>query len=182
MTIYLFRQIRFLMTSFLERFRLVAFLLVFLLSGCSTVGDYLSGSSPTQTPSFSYPGQLSPIHIGQTTKDEVRQMLGEPMDVQVATGDGRPHESWAYPSSQDDVHPFQYVMGFGVLALPSKDPPASFAVSFNDLGIVQGITLRGIQSFGSPSISPYAELPSVEVSPFGSNNPLVRQGYLLTTE
>jgi hypothetical protein len=109
-------------------------------------------------------------------------MLGEPRNIQVATSEGGSHESWAYPSSQEDFHPFQYVPGLGVLALSSEDPPASFAVSFNDVGIVQGITLREIQSFGSPFIAPYAELPSLEISPYGSNNPLVRQGYLFTTE
>ena len=173
MAIYLFRRIRFLMNSFLKSFRWEAFLLVLLLPGCSTVGDYLSGSSSTQqNPTFSYPKQISPIHIGKTTKEDLRQMLGEPMDVQVASLNEGSREAWAYPSQGEAINLFQFIPGFGVLALSHKVEDPSFSVSFSENGVVQGITLREIQSYDQGSVPfPGEKTPSVEF--YGVNNPLV---------
>ena len=173
MAIYLARQSRFVIPSFFKSLQWGLFLLVFVLSGCSLAGDYLSGSTHPQNPSFSYPVQLSPIHIGETTKNEVRQILGKPQDVQVASLREGTREAWAYPSQGEVINPAQFIPVFGVLALSYEIDAPSFSVSFSDKGIVQGVTLREIQTYDQGSIPLYTK-NAQPVELYGVNNPLVR--------
>ena len=151
MGIYLNRQFPLLILSFFKSPQWGIFLLILVLSGCSSAGDYLSGSSYPQNPSFPYAVQLSPIHIGETTKNEVRQILGKPQDVQVASLREGTREAWAYPSQGEVINPLQFIPVFGVLALSHEIDAPSFSVSFSDKGIVQGVTLREIQTYDQGS-------------------------------
>ena len=172
--VLLSRRFHFLIPSFFKSPQWGIFLLVLVLSGCSSAGDYLSGSSYPQNPSFSYAVQLSPIHIGETTKNEVRQILGKPQDVQVASLREGTREAWAYPSSQGEViNPLQFILVLGVLALSHEIDTPSFSVSFSDMGIVQGVTLREIQTYDQGSIPLYKK-NTQPVEFYGVNNPLVR--------
>ena len=147
--------------------------LILLLTGCTVTGDRLSGSAFHRDPGIAYPTSLDHIHIGVTTKGDVRNLFGNPTDIQLSSDHSPARESWAYAKASPSIHPLQYVPGFGALALPKHHGTASFSISFSSDGVVEGIALREVQPYGEPGASLSAwKSPSV-IHPYGRNNPLV---------
>jgi len=147
--------------------------LIILLTGCTTAGDWLSGSAAKRDSAIAYPKKLSKVQIGVTTKDEVRNLWGNPNDLQISSNNGTTHEAWGYASADPSVHPLQYVLGFGVFAIPRHSADPSFAISFSSEGVVEGMVLREVQPFGEFGVSKRVSEPHSSISPYGSKNPLM---------
>ncbi len=152
---------------------LVIFLILFLI-GCTAAGDRLSGSAIHRDPAIAYPSSLDSIRIGGTTKDEVRNLLGAPTDIQRSSDATGTRESWAYAHADPAIHPLQYVLGVGAFALSDQQRQPSFSISFSSDELVDGVAVRDIQPFGESGASTIALGTVSEVSPYGTNNPLTR--------
>lgn len=154
------------------RIHIFAIVLLALLSGCAALGDLISGSAVQRDPAIAYPEQLKDVQIGVTTKEDVRNLLGEPTDLQISSDDGSARESWAYAQTPSKINPLQYIPGLGFLALPKDGLRHSFAISFSPEGTVEGIALREVQPSDASQAS--KGLPKDQNSPlsYGNNNPL----------
>lgn len=146
--------------------------LILLLTGCTAAGDRLSGSALHRDPAIAYPTSLDHIHIGVTTKEEVRNLFGNPTDIQLSSDHNQARESWAYATANPSIHPLQYVLGFGALSLSTQQHQSSFSISFSPDGIVDGIGLRDVQPFGEAGASLSTLGTTSHVLPYGMNNPL----------
>ncbi|MEC4681318.1 MAG: hypothetical protein VST67_11570, partial [Nitrospirota bacterium] len=91
---------------------LLVIFLILLLTGCTAAGDRLSGSALHRDPAIAYPTSLDHIHIGVTTEDDVRNLYGNPTDIQLSSDHNQARESWAYAKANPSIHPLQYVPGF----------------------------------------------------------------------
>jgi len=151
---------------------LVPIVLLLFLAGCSSVGDLLSGEQNSQHPGLVYPPQLESVFIGQTTKEEVRNLFGNPTDLQVSSDHDSAHESWAYAKANPAINPLQFVPGFGVLALSEGQGVYSFSMSFSASGVVEGVWLREVQPYGDGSATVATIQGTSSVQPYGRNNPL----------
>lgn len=158
---------------FTSKHRAMVFLvLVGLLTGCTSWGDRLSGTASHPNPSIEYPKVLEHVKIGLTTKEEVRELVGNPTDLQVSSVGGSTRESWAYAETYPKIHPLQYIPGVGVFALSNKRPPPSFAISFSSKGVVDGIVLREVQPSGADQTSKDSSEHQAWPMSYGKNNPL----------
>ena len=148
--------------------------MVLTLSGCTAAGDYISGSSITRDPALQYPPALESLEIGTTTKEEVLRIFETPTDLQVSSGNGGPHEAWAYAWANPVIHPIQYVPVFGAWAFREPDPMDSFSVSFSDRGVVAGVSLEKVEPYGESHPYSIRVQPGTKIPPYGSKNPLAR--------
>ena len=149
--------------------------LMILLAGCTTAGDWVSGSAAHRDPALAYPKQLDRVQIGVTTKDEVRNLLGPPTDVRLSPDQTQASESWAYAKADPAIHPMQYIPGLGGFMLSKHRRQASFSISFSSHGIVDGIVLGDVQPVGESGASKVERATTAEPYPYGRNNPLTRQ-------
>ena len=147
-------------------------LIFFLLTGCSSVGDWLSRPSGPSS-GLAYPAQFDHIIIGVTKQAEVRGIFGTPTDIQTSVKGGARRETWAYAHASPSINPFQYLPVFGVLALTPLQESQTFSVSFGSDGIVDGISVRDVQPYGSVASSTMGLVGGREVKPYGMNNPMV---------
>ncbi len=135
----------------------------------------MSGSTADREPAVAYPTELDRVHIGVTTKDEIRRMLGDPTDIRLSSDRDQGSESWAYANANPSINPFQYVPLAGVFAVPGQRHRSSFSISFSPDGVVDGITLRDVQPLGE-SWTPKAERRTTSgPDPYGRHNPLTRR-------
>ena len=149
--------------------------LMILLTGCTTAGDWVSGSAAHRDPAIAYPKQLAQVQIGVTTKDEVRNLLGPPTDVRLSSDQTQASESWAYAKADPAIHPLQYIPGLGGFMLSKHQRQSSFSISFSSHGIVDGIVLRDVQPVGESGASKVESGTTAKPYPYGRNNPLARQ-------
>ena len=152
---------------------LLAISFMLLSSGCTTAGDWLSGSAADREQAMPYPTQLEHVQIGVTTKDEIRNMLGNPTDIRLSSDHNQASESWA--NANPSINPLQYIPGFGAFAFSMKQPRSSFSISFSSDGVVDGITLRDVQPLGESWASGTGRGPMPKPYPYGKNNPLTRR-------
>ncbi|MDA0739257.1 MAG: hypothetical protein O2999_08425 [Nitrospirae bacterium] len=128
-----------------------------------------------KSPGIAYPEQLETVQIGVTTKEDVRHLFGAPTDLQVSSAGGLTRESWAYASTHPKINPWQYFLGFGVLALSKEIPRDSFAISFSPEGTVEGIGIREFQSFDLDLSQKNISGNQPRHMSYGMNNPLTHQ-------
>ncbi len=153
------------------------FLLVslFLLCCCTAWSEKLSGPTKSQAVALHYPTQLVPIQIGRTTQQEVRQLFGNPIDIQVSSEGEVPNETWAYAKAQPPTNPAQFIPLAGYYALSDQNAAPSFSVSFSDDGMVQGLTLWDLHTYGGYPSRLYSKEDMLEEPLYGMNNPMIRQ-------
>ncbi|MDT7043122.1 hypothetical protein [Candidatus Nitronereus thalassa] len=145
---------------------------IWALAGCTSVGDRHIPETSQMDFGLTYPSHLDSVHIGKTTKDEVKKMFGNPRDLQVASDSQGARESWAYAKADPPLHPLQYVPIFGVLALPPDQFGHSFSMSFSAEGLVDSVGIQEFQPYedgGAPGQTIAGASP---VHPYGSHNPL----------
>ena len=115
------------------RFIAVA-LLVGLLSACATSGNpaVLDQSIVTQ------------IKLGQSTKEDVRRLLGEPNYTSITQISSRQNEVWAYGYLKHETNPLIYVPVVGLFVLAfgglGEYESESVSVSFDQDGIVRSMS------------------------------------------
>jgi hypothetical protein len=150
-----------------------ALIVIFLsLAGCTAAGDRLSGLTGSENFGLTYPAHLESVRIGQTTKEEVRKIFGQPKDLQVSSGAHGDQESWAYAQADPSISPLQYVPILGVLALSPDQRGNSFSISFSDEDIVESVGIQEAQPYADGSASSQTVAAVSAVQPYGSNNPL----------
>jgi len=148
-------------------------LILFLLTGCSSMGEWLSGPVGYQSSRMVYPAQLEHIIIGVTTQDKVRTVFGTPTDLQTAVLNGISRETWAYANASPSINPWQYLPLVGVFALPQRQESAAFAISFSSEGIVDGVSVSDFQPYGDVTSAADRFKSDRAVLPYGTNNPMV---------
>ena len=148
-------------------------LLLFLLTGCSSMGEWLSGPAGNQPPQLVYPAQFANLTIGKTTQAKVRAVFGPPTDLQTSVLNGISRETWAYAKASPSINPLQYLPLVGVLALPQRQEVAAFSISFSSEGIVNGLSVRDFQPYGDLTSTADRFKSARAVSPYGTNNPMV---------
>jgi outer membrane protein assembly factor BamE (lipoprotein component of BamABCDE complex) len=81
---------------------------------------------------------LAEIKTGQTTKQEVASLLGEPMEKRTPPAGGRGPEWWSYSYSQSTVNPLEYLLlyGFWVNGVGTPDTRHTLDVFFAPDGTV----------------------------------------------
>ena len=149
-------------------------LVFFLVNGCSTVGDWLSGPSLNPSVWTMYGQNLHHITLGVTTQAKVREVFGPPKDIQTSVKKGIREETWAYATANSSVNPFQYLPIIGVLALPSTQDTDAMSISFSSEGIVDGVSVRDVQPYGSAGETSRKRQNRWAIESYGMNNPMVR--------
>ncbi len=119
-----------------------------------------------------YPSQLESVRVGETTKEEVRNLLGNPKDLQVSSDQGHSHESWAYARADPFIHPLQYVPILGVLALAQDQSEYAFSISFSPEGLVESVGIQEVQPYGEERVPASTIVAGSPVQSYGTNNPL----------
>ena len=153
---------------------MVVTLIFFLLTGCSSVGEWLSGPAGYQPSGLAYPAQYSHITIGVTTQAKVRAKFGAPTDLQTSVLNGISRETWAYAKASPSINPLQFLPFVGVFALPQRQEASAFSISFSSDGIVDGISIGDFQPYGDVRSAADRLKSARNVLPYGTNNPMVR--------
>ncbi len=111
--------------------RMLVGLSCFLLAGCVSFGDSSLLNEAT----------IAQIKVGQTTKDQVVALLGEPTDRRSAGLSGYTHEWWAYSLSTSTINPLEYLflVGFFFNGIGLPDTRRDLNLVFSPDGIVTGL-------------------------------------------
>ena len=107
--------------------------MMLVLSGCASSGN----------PQLREEAVVSQIKIGESTKEDVHRLLGEPNVMSKTVINGRAMEVWGYAYSATQTNPLVFVPVIGLFTLgsnPVKVESAGFGVTFSDDGIVRSIT------------------------------------------
>lgn len=103
-----------------------------LLSGCASIGN--SGLAREQT--------MSNIQVGETTREQVMNLLGEPdsqMRIEVA---GSIREWWSYTYESAVINPIDYILLYGLLfnGIGLYDTRYDVGVFFDHRGVVSSLS------------------------------------------
>ena len=126
--------------------RLRAFVIVvagLLLAGCVSVGNSSLAEQAT----------LGQIKVGQTTRQQVLALLGEPVQARRTEHAGLAREWWAYERASSVINPFEYLLlyGFWTNGVGLFDTRQDLHVFFDANGIVRSFTLQTTSyDMGSP--------------------------------
>ena len=95
---------------------MVVVLILFLLTGCSAMGEWLSGPAGNQLPQLVYPAQFANLRIGETTQAKVRAVFGAPTDLQNLTKNQEP-VLWLHRDQWGPLWALGFSSGFGGLGI-----------------------------------------------------------------
>ncbi len=111
---------------------LVGAVLSLLLAGCVSVGN--SDLVNEQV--------MGQIKVGQTTKQQVASLLGEPESQRVSEMSGASKEWWAYSYSSATINPIDYLLLYGLLynGIGMYDTRYDVKVFFDYRGVVSALT------------------------------------------
>ncbi len=132
---------------------LAILLLSTLLYGCASSGN----------PAVANQELVSQIKLGTSTKDDVRRLLGEPNFVSRSasqmhsfpgmTPKRNVTEIWSYAYTNIQTNPATFIPVVGLFAGSTTVRTDSFAVMFDDQGVVQHITTGHTKATGGPGAS-----------------------------
>jgi len=116
-----------------------------LLTACATSGN----------PAVLDQTIVSQIKIGQSTKEDVKRLFGEPNHTSITQVLNQQTEVWAYGYAKHETNPLLYVPVVGLFVLAAgrwgEHESGSVAVSFDKDGIVRsmskyksGVTMGGL--------------------------------------
>jgi hypothetical protein len=114
-----------------------------LLAGCVSVGNSNLADQAT----------LAQIKVGQTTRQQVLALLGEPSEYRRTEYAGSAREWWAYGHASSTINPLEYlfVYGFWTNGLGLYDTRRDLHVFFDANGIVRNLSLQTTSyDMGSP--------------------------------
>jgi hypothetical protein len=103
-----------------------------LLSGCVSIGNAELASDQT----------MANIHVGETTKEQVMHVLGEP-DSQISIEiRGSSREWWSYTYASAVINPIDYIFLYGLLfnGIGLYDTRYDLGVFFDSKGIVSSLS------------------------------------------
>lgn len=109
-------------------------LIVVLTAGCATSGN----------PAVLDQTIVSQIKIGQSTKEDVRRLFGNPTTISNTQFNNFQSEVWAYGYAKHETNPLIYVPIIGLFAIATggygEMESGSVAVGFDKNGIVQSVS------------------------------------------
>jgi hypothetical protein len=114
-----------------------------LLAGCVSVGNSSLADQAT----------LAQIKVGQTTRQQVLALLGEPSAYRRTGHAGSVLEWWAYEHASSTINPFEYlfIYGFWSNGLGLFDTRHDLHVFFDADGIVRSLAFQTTSyDMGSP--------------------------------
>ena len=102
-----------------------------LFAGCVSVGNANLGNEDT----------IKQIKVGQTTKDQVASLLGEPDERRFTTLSGATYEWWSYSYSSSIINPLEYLLLVGVFfnGFGTPDMRRVLGISFTPEGTVRSV-------------------------------------------
>ena len=127
--------------------RLGPALLLLWLAGCVSTGN--SNLADDQT--------MAQITVGQTTKQQVVSLLGDPSNQRSIEMGGWTREWWGYSHASSRINPLEYLLLYGFLynGLGQYDTQYDLGVYFDHRGIVSSLsTMKTDYEMGSPFTSP----------------------------
>jgi outer membrane protein assembly factor BamE (lipoprotein component of BamABCDE complex) len=98
---------------------------IMFLSGCASFGSKQLTSSDI----------VSQIQVGQSTKSDVKKLLGEPMNVVFVDTE----EDWYYSYTRSTVRPASFIPLVGIFAGGSDMQTYNLTIRFNKDGVVQNV-------------------------------------------
>lgn len=114
-----------------------------LLAGCVSVGNS----------DLADPDTLAKIKVGQTTRQQVLALLGEPSKSRRTEHAGYAREWWAYEHASSTINPFEYLLiyGFWTNGIGLFDTRHNLQVFFDADGVVRSLSLQTVSyDMGSP--------------------------------
>ena len=107
-------------------------LLYLMLYGCVSIGN--SNLSSDQT--------MANIQVGQTTRQQVMNLLGEPDSQIVIDVRGSTRESWSYSYASAAINPIDYILLYGLFfnGIGLYDTRYDVGVFFDHGGIVNSLS------------------------------------------
>ena len=109
---------------------LLLFIVLLFLEACGT-GGYLVSRD-----------QVAKIKVGESTKQDVRKILGEPLKVSTPKESGAEFESWVYPYAKYASDPYTGVPPIGVVGAPisrARRKTTELEIVFDDQGVVSAM-------------------------------------------
>ncbi len=119
---------------------LISALMIVNLSGCM--------KSVAGNPSITDQSKVDQIKPGQTTKDQVRQILGQPTNTQFSDNN---EEVWFYQYTATSVKPQSYIPVVGIFAAGADTSSSNVTIRYRPDGIVKNIG-KGGQSAEASSV------------------------------
>lgn len=110
----------------------VAYCGILLATGCVSIGNRQVADETT----------IGQIKVGETTKNEVATLLGQPADQRSIEIGGAARESWSYEYATATINPLEYIFlyGFWTNGIGLFDTRYDLKLSFNYKGIVSGLS------------------------------------------
>lgn len=138
--------------------------LFLLTSACATVGN----------PNVINEELTTQIIIGESTKEDVRRLFGEPTTVATTMLNGVRYESWGYGYAKHETNPLLYVPLVGLIVLATgngyHNEGGSLGASFDQNGIVRSFTKsqHALQGTGLGSASVNSAYSSQGTMPYST--------------
>jgi len=131
--------------------------LVFLsaaFNACATSGN----------PAVENQDLVAQIKLGQTTREDVRRLFGQPTVMSRHSGTPFPamtgwpisssnYEIWNYTYANTEVHPATFIPIVGLFAGSATSKMSQLTLTFDELGIVRHIQTGQTQATGGPGAS-----------------------------
>ena len=117
-----------------------------VLSGCLSIGHSELASDQT----------MAGIRVGETTREQVMDVLGEPDSHMLIDIRGSRREWWSYTYASAVVNPIDYILLYGLLfnGIGMYDTRYDVGVFFDHRGIVSSLsTLKTDYEMGGPFAS-----------------------------
>ncbi len=122
---------------------------------CATIlaGLLLAGCVSAGNPKLADQATLAQIKVGQTTRQQVAALLGDPSEYRRTEHAGYVREWWAYEHASSTINPLEYlfVYGFWTNGLGTYDTRHDLHVFFDANGVVRSLSLQETSyDMGSP--------------------------------
>lgn len=103
-----------------------------MLSGCVSIGNSDLASDQT----------MANIQVGETTKQQVRNLLGEPDGQMMIEIGGSSREWWSYTHASAVINPIDYILLYGLLfnGIGLYDTRYDISVFFDHRGVVSSLS------------------------------------------
>lgn len=135
-------------------------LLALILFGVSIPSCASSGNPAVENQDL-----VAQIKLGQSTKEDVRRLFGQPTVMSRHSGTPFPamtgwpvsssnYEIWNYTYANTEVHPATFIPIVGLFAGSATSKMSQITLAFDEQGIVRHIQTGQTQATGGPGASP----------------------------
>ncbi len=102
----------------------------------------LAGCISTGTSPLADDQAMAQIKVGETTKQQVANLLGEPASRRAIEMGGASREWWAYSYQHSSVNPLDYIFLYGLLlnGIGTPDTRYDLSVFFDHRGVVSSLS------------------------------------------